>query len=257
MTSDVSISSANDVLTITLNRVHKKNSFTSDMYVAVSQALQSASEDPHVRVIVFAGSESVFTAGNDIDDFLQNPPTRPDAPVAQFLYAISECTKPIVAAVCGPAIGVGTTMLLHCDIVVAGDNAVFAMPFTSLGVSPEAGSSVLLPQLVGYQRAAELLLLGSRISAADAQTMGLVNRVVAADRALAEAQLIAEQIAALPRASVLETKRALKAGQQAALRETITDEMRVFAHMLQQPAAQEALTAFNERRPPDFRSIGQ
>lgn len=238
------------VLTITLHRPEKKNAFTAEMYRALNQALHDANTREDIHVVVIQGDTRTFTAGNDIDDFLHHPPTGPDAPVAQLLYTIADLAKPLIAAVCGPAVGIGTTMLLHCDIVVAGDNAVFAMPFTTLGVSPEGGSSMLLPQLMGYQRAAELLLLGGTFSAADAHSFGLVNRVVAADAALGEAQRIAAQLAALPHTSVLETKRQLKMGQREALRHRMTEEMQVFAELLQQPAAQEALRAFTERKTP-------
>lgn len=257
MTEHILTDQRDGVLTITLHRPEKKNSFTADMYLGLNEQLQRAHKNDDVRVVVIEGNESVFSAGNDIDDFLHNPPSGPDAPVAQLLFTAADFEKPLIASVCGPAIGIGTTLLLHCDMVVAGDNAVFAVPFTSLGLSPEAGSSMLLPQLVGAHRAAEMLLLGRKVTAVEAHAWGFVNRVVDPAEATAEAHRIAQQLAALPRSSVRETKRQLKMGQRDALHHRMTEELNVFAHRLQQSAAREAFTAFNERRSPDFRSLGE
>ena len=138
------------VMTLTLNRLSRKNSITSAMYDAMADALESANHDAAVRAVVIQGHETIFSAGNDIGDFLNKPPSTPDAPVFRFLYGISSFPKPIVAAVCGPAVGIGTTMLLHCDLVYAGDNAAFSMPFVNLGLCPEAASSILAAQLMGY-----------------------------------------------------------------------------------------------------------
>ena len=149
------------VMTLTLNRLARKNSITAAMYAALADALESAKNDAAVRTLVIQGHETIFSAGNDIGDFLNQPPSKPDAPVFRFLYGISSFPKPIVAAVCGPAVGIGTTMLLHCDLVYAGDNAAFSMPFVNLGLCPEAASSILAAQLMGYHRAAEALLLGA------------------------------------------------------------------------------------------------
>jgi enoyl-CoA hydratase/carnithine racemase len=157
--SDILTSVDAGVMTIMLNRVEKKNAITSAMYTAMADALKSAADDAAVRVVVFQGQETFFCAGNDIGDFLNHPPTADDSPVYRFLKTISTFPKPLVAAVCGVAVGVGTTLLLHCDLVYAGDNAAFSLPFANLGLCPEAASSLLAPQMFGYHRAAEVLLL--------------------------------------------------------------------------------------------------
>ena len=149
--NEILINSDAGVMTLTINRVDKKNSINAAMYAAMADALAAAEANPAIRVVVIQGHETIFSAGNDIADFLKAPPTMQDTPVFRFLHGISAFTKPIVAAVCGPAVGIGTTMLLHCDLVYAGDNAAFSMPFVNLGLCPEAASSLLVPQLMGYQ----------------------------------------------------------------------------------------------------------
>ncbi len=240
------------VLTITLNRLPKKNSLTSAMYAHLADTLEAAAVDAAVRVVVLQGHETIFSAGNDIGDFLSAPVASADAPVFRFLRAISRFPKPLVGAVCGAAVGVGTTMLLHCDLVYAGDNAAFSMPFVNLGVCPEAASSYLLPRLVGYQRAAELLLLGEPFTAETAMEMGLVNRIVPPAEVHALAQRQALRLAAKPLASVVETKRLLKQEQAAAVAARMDEEATSFTRMLREPAAKEAFTAFMENRRPDF-----
>ena len=158
--SDILVHTEAGVMTLTLNRVDKKNSITAAMYSALADALDQASADPAVRVVLLQGDATVFSAGNDINDFLHQPPAGQHSPVYRFLHGIAAFPKPIVAAVCGPAVGIGTTMLLHCDLVYAGDNAAFALSFVNLGLCPEAASSLLVPQMFGYHRAAEALLLG-------------------------------------------------------------------------------------------------
>ena len=165
------------VTTLTINRVEKKNSLTAAMYAALAQGIAQAAQDSSQRVLVIQGHETVFSAGNDVADFLNQPPTGNDAPVFHFLQGIATFPKPLLAAVCGPAVGVGTTMLLHCDLVYAGDNAAFSMPFVNLGLCPEAASSLLVPRLMGHQRASEALLLGEPFMAEAALEVGLVNRV--------------------------------------------------------------------------------
>lgn len=240
------------VMTLTFNRVDKKNAITAAMYAAMAQALNKAAADASVRVFVFQGHESVFCAGNDIDDFLQRPPAREDAPVFGFLQELAAFDKPMIAAVCGVAVGVGTTLLLHCDMVYAGDNAVFSLPFVNLGISPEAGSSLLLPQMIGYHRAAEVLLLGEPFKAEAALAMGLINRIVPAAEANALAQAQARKLAAKPMSSLRETKRLMKKAQSALVALQMADEGATFSRMLNEPAAREALTAFKEKRKPDF-----
>jgi enoyl-CoA hydratase/carnithine racemase len=240
------------VMTLTLNRVGKKNSITVAMYAALADALDTATADSAVRAVVIQGHETIFSAGNDIEDFLKNPSTGPDAPVVRFLRTISTFAKPLVAAVCGPAVGIGTTLLLHCDLVYAGDNAAFAMPFVNLGLCPEAGSSLLVPQLMGYPRAAEALLLGEPFTAETALEIGMVNRVVPPSEANALAQRQAQKLASKPLSSLIETKRLMKKSNAGVVNERIAEENVSFGRMLREPAAREALTAFMEKRKPDF-----
>ena len=243
------------VMTLTLNRLARKNSITAAMYAALADALESAKNDAAVRALVIQGHETIFSAGNDIGDFLNQPPSKPDAPVFRFLYGISSFPKPIVAAVCGPAVGIGTTMLLHCDLVYAGDNAAFSMPFVNLGLCPEAASSILAARLMGYHRAAEALLLGEPFMAEAALEMGLVNRIVPPAEANALAQRQAMKLAAKPLSALMETKRLMKKGNAASVAERIADEGVAFGRMLHEPAAREAFTAFMEKRKPDFSGI--
>ena len=250
--TDLLIDTAERVMTITFNRVDKKNSFTNAMYADMAQALMQAQTDSAVRVVVFQGHETVFSSGNDIADFLKAPPSSQDSPVFQFLRAISTFSKPVLAAVCGPAVGIGTTLLFHCDLVYAGDNAAFSMPFVNLGVCPEAGSSLLAPQRMGYGRAAEALLLGEPFMAEAALEMGLVSRIVPPAEATALAQVQAQKLAAKPMPSLLETKRLMKQGQADLLAQRMAEEGAIFTRMLGEPAAREALTAFMTKRKPDF-----
>jgi enoyl-CoA hydratase/carnithine racemase len=243
------------VMTITLNRVDKKNSITVAMYAAMADALESAAQDAAVRAVLLQGHETVFSAGNDIADFQNRAPATGESPVHRFLRTISSFAKPLVAAVCGPAVGVGTTMLFHCDLVYAGDNAAFSMPFVNLGLCPEAASSLLVPQMMGYHRAAEALLLGEPFMAEAALEVGLVNRIVPPTEANGIAQMQARKLAAKPVSSLLETKRLMKKGQAALVVQQMADESVVFARMLAEPAAREAFAAFMEKRRPDFSKV--
>jgi enoyl-CoA hydratase/carnithine racemase len=243
------------VLTIEFDRIEKKNAITAAMYQQLADALRDAAGDAGVRAILIRGKAEIFTAGNDLEDFMQRPPTsgpQAAAPVFQFLDRISRAEKPVVAAVSGAAVGIGTTMLLHCDLVYASDTAKFSLPFVQLGLCPEAASSLLLPRLVGYQRAAEKLLLGEAFDAAEAHRIGLVTRVVPAaelhDFALAQAH----KLAALPASSLRETKRLMKGADTAAIEQRMGEEGEVFRRMLQAPEAKEAFSAFFEKRKPDY-----
>ena len=243
------------VMTITLNRLERKNSITSAMYGAMADALQAAAADAAVRVVVLQGHETIFSAGNDIGDFLHKPPAGMDSPVFRFLRGIAAFPKPLIAAVCGPAVGVGTTLLFHCDLVYAGDNVAFSMPFVNLGLCPEAASSLLVPQMLGYHRAAEALLLGEPFMAEAALEVGLVNRVVPPMEANGVAQGVARKLAAKPLSSLIETKRLMKKGQMEQVLERIDEEAVSFGRMLSEPAAKEAFTAFMEKRKPDFSKV--
>ncbi|MCY7369893.1 MAG: enoyl-CoA hydratase [Polaromonas sp.] len=242
-------------MTLTINRLDKKNSLTAAMYSSLASALGAAALDAAVRALVIQGHETIFSAGNDIGDFLNNPPAGADAPVFHFLSAISSFPKPIVAAVCGPAVGIGTTLLLHCDLVYAGDNAAFSMPFVNLGLCPEAGSSLLVPQLMGRVRASEALLLGEPFMAEAALEMGFINRIVAPSEASALAQRQAKKLAAKPLSVLLEIKRLMNKGQAGAVAERMAEEGATFGRMLREPAAREAFSAFMEKRKPDFSQL--
>lgn len=252
---DIRVLAEAGICTITFNRVAKKNSLTGAMYLALAEILQQAASSAEVRVVLFQGDVSVFTAGNDLGDFLNGPKPDDNAPPFQFLQALASFPKPIVAAVCGPAVGIGTTMLLHCDLVYAGDNALFSLPFVNLGFCPEGASSLLLPQLMGHQRACEALLLGDPFMAEAALEVGLVNRVVPPTECNTIAQAQAAKLAAKPLASLMASKRLLKGGQMAAVQSRIAEEGRVFADLLQQPAAKEAMQAFMEKRKPNFSGL--
>jgi enoyl-CoA hydratase/carnithine racemase len=242
-------------MTITFNRLDKKNSITSSMYADMAEALSQAAADPAVRVVVFQGHESIFSAGNDIGDFLNQPPTTQESPVFRFLRGIATFEKPLLAAVAGPAVGIGTTMLFHCDLVYAGDNAAFSMPFVNLGLCPEAASSLLAPRMFGYHRAAEALLMGEAFFAEAAQEVGLVNRVVPPTEVNGYAQAQARKLAAKPLTSLIATKRLMKGGDQQAVLQKMDEEGQDFGRMLREPAAKEAFGAFMEKRKPDFSKL--
>lgn len=244
------------ILTLEFDRIDKKNAITAAMYQALADALRAAETDRNVRVILLRGKPEIFTAGNDLEDFMQRPPTSGEgagqAPVFQFLYQVSHASKPVVAAVSGAAVGVGTTMLLHCDLVYASDTARLSLPFVQLGLCPEAASSLLLPRLVGYQRAAEKLMLGEAFSAQEALEMGLVTRVLPVAELHDFALQQARKLAALPASSLRETKRLMKSGAVAEVEKQMADEGAVFRRMLAAPEAKEAFSAFFEKRKPDF-----
>ena len=242
----------NSILMLRINRPDKKNALNLAMYQRLADALREADCDDSVRVILISGAGGCFTSGNDMSDFLLAPPTGPESPVMQFLFAISETRKPLIAAVDGLAVGVGVTMLLHCDLVYAGSSATFQMPFVNLGLCPEAGSSLLLPCIMGHQRAAELLLLGEVFSAEKACNLGIVTEVCPDDVLLATAEKRALQLAKQPAAAVRSAKSLLKRDYAVQLREAIVEEGAEFMARLKSPEAAEALQAFMQRRTPDF-----
>ncbi len=243
------------VMTITFNRLDKKNSITSVMYGVMADAVDQARSDAAVRVVVIQGHETIFSAGNDIADFLSNPPSSQESNVFRFLRGIAALEKPLVAAVAGPAVGIGTTLLFHCDLVYAGDNAAFSMPFVNLGLCPEAASSLLAPRMFGYHRAAEALLLGEPFDAEAAQEVGVVNRVVPPTEVTAMAHIQARKLAAKPLSSLIATKRLMKGGQTAEVLAQMELEGASFGRMLSEPAAKEAFGAFMEKRKPDFSKL--
>lgn len=249
---DIEFNKTAGVATLAFNRVDKKNAITSAMYQLLADGLRDAAQDAAVRAIVITGQPGIFTAGNDVEDFLKNPPQGTDSPVAQFMEQLRVAEKPVIAAVTGMAIGIGTTLLLHCDLVYAAENARFAMPFTQLGLCPEFASSLLMPRLAGYQHAAEKLLLGEAFTAAEAQQLGLVNKVLAADELQAHVAQQAAKLVALPAASVRATKRLMKAELAAPIQAAMQAEMQDFSRMLRGPEAMEAFSAFIQKRKPDF-----
>jgi enoyl-CoA hydratase/carnithine racemase len=230
------------------------------MYDTLATALEKAADDNAVRTVLIQGDPTIFSAGNDIADFMAAAAapaqqTEADSPAIRFLRVIAAFPKPLVASVCGPAVGIGTTLLFHCDLVYAGDNAAFSLPFVNLGLVPEAASSMLVPQMFGYHRAAEALLLGEPFMAEAALEVGLVNRVVPPMECNGIAQSQARKLAAKPLTALVETKRLLKLSQQAAVQERIGVEGKSFATAMRSPAAKEAFTAFMEKRKPDFSNV--
>ena len=246
----------NGVCTIEIARPEKKNALTVAMYQAMSEALNAAREDKAVRAVLIVGQPGIFTSGNDIEDFMSRPPGQGsdgmDSPVFRFMRALLECDKPVVAAVTGAAIGIGTTLLLHCDLVYVSDEARLAMPFTSLGLVPEFGSSLVVPQLMGQRRAAEKLLLGDPFTPEQAVDCGIANAVLPAGEVVNHARRMAERFNALPPGAVREAKQLMRGPQTEALLKTIATEGALFAKRLRSPEATEAFQAFFQKRKPDF-----
>jgi enoyl-CoA hydratase/carnithine racemase len=243
---DVIVEDRSSIRIITLNRPAKKNALTPAMYQIMASAINEAAGDFSIRAVVLTGAGSAFTGGNDISDFLETPPTGPDSPVFQFLYAIHDFPKPLVAAVHGNAVGIGTTALLHCDIVVAAPDAKFQMPFVNLGLVPEAGSSLLFPKLVGHAKASEIFLTGRSFGAEEALSMGLVNEV--REDYLDAALKIAATIAAQPPTSVINTKALLKSGHHQAVSMVMEAEGELFRIALESDEAQLAFMNFLSKR---------
>lgn len=243
MHENILVSTADGVMRIAMSRAEKKNALTQAMYGAMADALEGAARDDGVRVVLIQGSESVFTAGNDIGDFLGDFAQSEGAQVLRFLHALADCPKPVVAAVNGAAVGIGTTMLLHCDLVYCGQGARFHLPFVNLGLVPEAGSSLLLPLQVGYRRSAELILLGQAFDADAALCMGIVNAVTPNQQTLFTAERAAAHLAAQPSAAMQSAKALLKRSLRQPILETMEVENRLFLEHL---GSQEAATAFQK-----------
>jgi enoyl-CoA hydratase/carnithine racemase len=239
------------ILSVTIDRIDKKNSLTQTMYAGLVDALQLAATDPAVKVIHLTGAGDVFTAGNDIADFADSSAMGDDPPVNQFLRALPRVEVPIVVAVNGLAIGVGVTLLLHCDFVYASDKAIFSTPFVDLALVPEAGSSLLMPRQMGYLHAARMLLLGEKLDATQALAAGLVSEVVAHGSLQEKTMAVAQALAAKPPTALRAAKRLLRLGDEP-LAQRMDLEMDMFAAALRSPEAAEAMAAFFERRPADF-----
>jgi enoyl-CoA hydratase/carnithine racemase len=242
----------NGVASIEIARPEKKNALTAAMYQAMADALAAAQDDKSVRAVLIHGQPEIFTSGNDLEDFMQRPPQGMDSPVFQFMQKLLACDKPVVVAVTGAAIGIGTTMLLHCDLVYAADNARFAMPFAGLGLVPEFASSLLVPLYAGHVKAAEKLLLGDPFGAEEAQDMRLVNAILPAGEVVNHARRIAERFNHLAPAAVRESKKLLRRANAKLVQETIAVEGELFGQRLRSPEAREAFQAFFEKRKPDF-----
>lgn len=242
----------NGILTIEFNRPDKKNSITSAMYQIMADTLKEAEKDAAVRVILFCGQTDMFTAGNDLEDFMNNKQELADLPVSQFIGNLSMAGKPIIAAVAGSAVGIGTTMLLHCDLVYLAETARLTTPFVNLALVPEAASSWLLPARIGHVRAYAMFALGEPLDAASALACGLANAVVPAAELRARARAAAEALTKRPPGALSHTKALMRDFQAIAAR--IDRESVIFAERLMTAEAREAFTAFAERRPPDFSS---
>ncbi len=238
----------NAVFTVEIHRPEKKNALTQAMYMALAKGIEQADADDQVNVILLRGAEDCFTSGNDVNDFVKAPAGEGERPSVVFMRAIAGAKKPVIAAVGGLAIGIGTTMLFHCDLVYAAEDSYLQLPFTRLGLCPEAGSSFLLPQMIGHQRASELLLLGDRFSARKAQEYGIVNEVLPAAGYLEHATNKAVELAKLPSESVQVSKALIKRHQQPTLDAVIAEELEDFSRLLQSAEAQAIMQAFLSKK---------
>lgn len=255
MTEHIKIDRKDNILTLTFARPDKKNALTNAMYGVLADSLVAAETDPAARVIVLRGEGDMFTSGNDVGEFaaVAAGAVQGERHVARFVRALAQSSRPLVAAVQGRAVGIGTTMLLHCDFVVLADNARLSTPFVNLALVPEAASTLLMPMRVGYARAYEMFALGEAMDAQTALNVGIANRVVPLDRLHAEAAHVAARLAQLPAGSLAATKRLMR--NPAALTAQIDAESERFAARLKTAEAREAFSAFAERRAPDFTKV--
>jgi enoyl-CoA hydratase/carnithine racemase len=257
MTEHIKIESKDNILTLTFARPDKKNALSNAMYGALADAIVAAETDPAARVVVLRGEGDMFTAGNDVGEFaaMATGAFKGERHVARFLQAIARASRPLVAAVQGRAVGVGTTMLLHCDFVVLAEDAQLSTPFVNLALVPEAASTILMPLRIGYARAYEMFALGETVDAKTALHLGIANRVVPLERLHAEAASVAQRLAKLPAGSLAATKRLMRDPELLAAQ--IAAESAIFAERLATAEAREAFTAFAERRPPDFAKLAR
>lgn len=254
MTDQITIEKADGILTLTMNRPDKKNALTNAMYGALADAMEAAQNDSAVRVILLRGEGDMFTAGNDVIEFAMTKPDAGPRHVTRFLHALADSTKPLLAAVQGRAVGVGTTMLLHCDYVVIAEDAKLTTPFVNLGLVPEAASSLLLPARIGHLRAFAMLALGEAIESREAVTLGLANVAVPAANLNATITAAAQRIATQAPGAVQATKRLMRNAEN--IRTQMAIEGDIFAARLQSPEAKEAFMAFAQKRAPDFSQFG-
>ncbi|KAB0500167.1 enoyl-CoA hydratase-related protein [Pseudomonas vancouverensis] len=248
MTDAIRVERERGLLTLSLNRPDKKNALTRAMYSHLAETLKQADSDPDISAVLITGSSECFTAGNDIADFIQQPPSNLDSPVFHFMLNLLECRKPLIAAVAGAAVGIGTTMLLHCDLVYVARDARLRMPFVNLGLCPEFGSSLILPRLLGHAKAAELLLLGEGFNGEQAAAWGIASEALGSgEEALARAREMALRFDSLPREAVRISKQLMKAPDREVLRKVIEEEGALFTQRLRSPEAMAALSGFINR----------
>jgi len=250
--SDIVTERSNGILRVQFNRPERKNALTGAMYTRLAEIFNAAAEDEETRIVLWHSAGDAFSAGNDVGDFLKNPPGPGESPQASLMDAFVRFEKPIVVAVQGAAVGGGTTMLTHCDVVYAGESARFQVPFINLALVPEFGSSYSVPARIGYLRAAELYLLGEPFGAARAAELGLVTRVVPDQHLFATAMETAQKLAAKPGGALRASKRLLKQGFVDQVKAAIKREMQEFSERVRSAEAKEALSAFLEKRPPNF-----
>ena len=249
MTEAILLERERGLLTLRLNRPDKKNALTRAMYSRLAEALKQADSDPEITAVLISGSAECFTAGNDIADFIQQPPSDLDSPVFHFMLNLLECRKPVVAAVAGAAVGIGTTLLLHCDLVYVSRDARLRMPFVNLGLCPEFGSSLILPRLLGHAKAAELLLLGEGFTGEQAAAWGIATEALGSgEAALARAREVAERFETLAPGAVQVTKQLMKSVDREQLRQVIEEEGALFTQRLRSPEAIAALSGFISSR---------
>ena len=254
-TTSIQTHTANAVAHIRIARPEKKNAITRDMYQAMADAINAAVADNTVRSVLLYGEPAIFTAGTDLEDFLKEPPAGLDSPVFRFMQALTHCPKPVVVAVNGPAVGIGTTLLLHADLVYAADNAMLSMPFVTLGLCAEFASSVLVSALCGTAKASEKLLLGESMSAEEARDLGFITQVMAPEDVLPHAIRKAEKFANLPPEAVRSTKKLMRAASHANVDAVIAAEAEQFGKLLRSGEAKEAMSAFFEKRKPNFSQL--
>lgn len=233
----------NNLLVITINRFDKKNALNTDMYLALTSALKHASSEESVHCVLIQGNEQCFCAGNDLADFMQHANSE-ELAAFTFVKALAEFDKPIIAAVAGPAVGIGTTMLLHCDLVFATTDAKLKLPFSQLGLCPEAASSVLLPLKLGHNKAFELLVLGDTFSGEKAHELGLVNHLVSSDSLLETALAYAERVAGLPNDAVLTSRKLMKQATQPQVLQALEEEAIEFTRLVKTNTCQQILASF-------------
>lgn len=246
--SDIAISRDQGVLALGLNRPQKLNAITREMYATLAREINGANGDDEIGSVLIYGEGDDFTSGNDLNDFLEHPPTGDESPVWHFLTAIRDFSKPLVAAISGRAVGVGVTMLFHCDYVIAGRNSKLSMPFVNLGLVPEAGSSYLLPLIAGHQRAAEMFMLGEVFSAQRGYEAGFINEVVDEEEVAVRAGERAKHLADQPRTAIRETKRLLRQDHKEQLTAVMAEEAKLFTAALASDEAREAFMKFLMKR---------